>query len=56
MNKPPARFDRIDYKTLNSRQKENCNFQKVSAALADYGFVTLRLSDDWQGADLLQFM
>ena len=50
---PPARIGRIDCKALNSRQKENCNFQKVSAVLADYGFVTLRLSDDCQGADFI---
>jgi len=53
MNKPPARIGKIDYKALNSRQKENFNFQKVSAVLADYGFQTLRLSDDWQGADFI---
>jgi hypothetical protein len=44
---------RIDYKHLNARQKENYNYQKVSAVLADYGFVTIRLSDDWNGADFL---
>ena len=44
---------RIHYRDLNSRQKENYNFQKVSAVLADYGFVTLRLGDDWQGADFI---
>jgi hypothetical protein len=44
---------RIDYKRLNARQKENYNYQKVSAVLADYGFVTIRLSDDWNGADFL---
>src|SRR5437868_15509020 len=44
---------RINYAELNSRQKENYNFQKASAVLADYGFVTLRLSDDWQGADFI---
>src|SRR4051812_33762013 len=44
---------RVHYAELNSRQKENFNFQKVSAMLADYGFVTLRLSDDWQGADFI---
>ncbi len=47
-------FDLIDYKKdLNARQKENYNFQKISAVLADYGFVTLRLSDDWNGADFI---
>jgi hypothetical protein len=46
-------FKRINYKDLNSRQKESYNFQKVSGALADVGFVTIRLSDDWKGADFL---
>src|SRR6266404_9090347 len=44
---------RIQYENLNARQNENYNFQKVSAVLAEYGFVTLRLSDDWQGADFI---
>lgn len=46
-------FNRITYAELNSRQKENYNFQKVAAHLADYGFNCLRLSDDWQGADFI---
>ncbi len=44
---------KVDYRKLNSRQQENFNFLKVSAVLADYGFNTLRLSDDWQGADFI---
>lgn len=44
---------KIDYETLNSRQQENFNFQKVAGYLADYGFNCLKLSDDWQGADFL---
>jgi hypothetical protein len=44
---------KIAYANLNSRQKENFNFQKVSAILADYGYFTFRLSDDWQGADFI---
>jgi hypothetical protein len=47
------KFTKIEYRKLNARQKENFNFQKVSAVLADYGFVTIRLSDDWQGADFI---
>jgi hypothetical protein len=47
------KFQYISYEGLNPRQKENFNFQKVSAVLADYGFVTIRLSDDWQGADFI---
>jgi hypothetical protein len=46
-------FAKIAYGSLNARQKENFNFQKISAVLADYGFVTFRLSDDWQGADFI---
>ena len=46
-------LQRIRYEDLNSRQKESYNFQKVSALLADYGFATIRLSDDWQGADFI---
>jgi len=48
-----VRLTKIQYQRLNARQKENFNYQKLSAVLADYGFVTLRLSDDWQGADLI---
>lgn len=43
----------IEYRTLNPKQKENYNFLKISAVLADYGFITMRLSDDWQGADFI---
>jgi len=44
------KLTKVDYSKLNARQKENYNFLKVSAVLADYGFMTMRLSDDWQGA------
>lgn len=44
-------LQRITYERLNARQKESYNFQKISAILADFGYVTIRLSDDWKGAD-----
>ena len=47
------KLKRIRYSDLNSRQKENFNFQKISAVLADYGFITIRLSDDWKAADFV---
>ena len=47
------KFQRIEYSLLNSRQKETFNFQKVSGLLAEYGYATLRLTDDWNGADFL---
>lgn len=46
-------FPRINYDDLNARQKENYSFQKESGILAEYGFVTLRLTDDWEGADFI---
>jgi hypothetical protein len=47
-------LQRISYKKdLNNRQREAYNFQKVSALLADYGFVTIRLTNYWQGADFI---
>lgn len=45
--------DKIVYQDLNSRQKENFNYHKLSAVLADYGYTTLKLSDDWQSADCI---
>jgi hypothetical protein len=44
---------KINYNDLNSKQQENYNFHKVAAVLADYGFTSIRLSDDWQGADFI---
>lgn len=46
-------FHRIEYTGLNSRQKENYNFQKIASKLADYGFNCMWLNDDWQGADFI---
>jgi len=46
-------YQKINYADLNARQQEAYNFQKVSAVLADYGYVTIRVTDDWQGADFI---
>ena len=46
-------MQKILYTDLNSRQKENYNYAKLAAVLADYGFICHRLSDDWQGADFI---
>ena len=46
-------YTRISYDDLNSRQRENYNFQKVAGRLADYGFNSIRVTDDWQGADFI---
>jgi hypothetical protein len=49
----PIPFPRISYSKLKSRLQENYNFHKFSAVLADYGFATIRLSDDWCCADFI---
>lgn len=38
---------------LSGKQREAYHFQKVSAVLADYGYLTIKLSDDWCGADFI---
>ena len=43
----------IRYDDLNSRQQERYNFQNIAGLLADYGFSSIKLDDDWQGADFL---
>lgn len=46
-------LNKILYEDLNARQKENYNFQKIAADLAEYGFSCMWLNDDWQGADFI---
>ena len=47
------KLQKITYQNLNARQKENYNFHKIAAALADYGYSCMWLNDDWQGADFI---
>jgi len=49
------KLEKIEYSSLNSKQKEIYNFQKVAGLLADYGFNCIKLADDWQGADFLAY-
>lgn len=46
-------FEKNNYNELNSKQKENFNFHTVAAKLAEYGYNSMRLTDDWQGADFI---
>jgi hypothetical protein len=46
-------LEKVSYDQLNSRQKENYNYHKASYILSKYGFATIRLSDDWMGADFI---
>ena len=43
----------VPYAELNARQKELKNFHQAAAILAEYGFNSIKLSDDWKGADFL---
>lgn len=47
------KLKKIAYENLNARQKENYNFHKIAAALAEYGYSCMWLNDDWQGADFI---
>ena len=44
---------RVRYADLNAPQRERFNAAKLAAALADFGYHTIRLSDDWGGADVI---
>ena len=50
-----SRFEKVHYRSLNARQKELFNFQKLAATLADCGYNCIKLADDWQGADFLAY-
>ncbi|MEO1168502.1 MAG: hypothetical protein AAFW97_07310 [Pseudomonadota bacterium] len=51
----PLALRKIDYSKLNSRQKETYNFHKVAARLAEYGYNSILLLDDWLGADFIAY-
>jgi hypothetical protein len=49
----PILGDKVDYNSLNPKQQESYNLQKVSAIFAEYGYLVIKLSDDWNGADFI---
>lgn len=48
------KFERVEYKDLNSKQKEIYNFQKLAGVLADFGYNCIKLADD-RDADFLAY-
>jgi hypothetical protein len=48
-----GKYQKVQYSDLGGKAQEAYNFQKASAILADYGFVTNLLKYDWLGADFL---
>lgn len=51
----PLALNKVVYKDLNSRQKETYNFHRVAGRLAEYGYNSILLSDDWLGADFIAY-
>lgn len=51
----PLSLHRVVYGSLNSRQKETYNFHRVAGRLAEYGYNSILLSDDWLGADFIAY-
>ena len=51
----PLALTKVVYKDLNSRQKETYNFHRVASHLAEYGYNSILLSDDWLGADFIAY-
>ena len=47
------KLTRINPGDLKDKKKEAYNFQKVSGILADFGYQTIKLADDWSGADFI---
>jgi hypothetical protein len=47
------KYKKVVYRELSPKMQESYNFQKASAILAEYGFVTNLLKYDWLGADFL---
>lgn len=53
MSKILGKYNNIQYTELDNRMQESHNFQKASAILADFGFITNLLHYDWMGADFI---
>jgi hypothetical protein len=45
------KMNKVAYNKLLPKQQENHNYQKLSAVLAEYGYTTYRMHDDYNGAD-----
>jgi hypothetical protein len=46
-------FSKIDYSQLNAKQQEVHNFHQIAARLAQYGYATYPIRDDWNGGDMI---
>ena len=51
----PLKLNPVTYSELNSRQKETYNFHRIAGRLAEFGYNSILLSDDWLGADFIAY-
>ena len=49
----PSAFKKIDYTSLNAKQKEVHNFHHIAAVLARHGYASYPIRDDWNGGDMI---
>ena len=45
-------FAKVDYQDLNAKQREVYNFHFIAARLAQYGYASYPIRDDWNGGDM----
>jgi hypothetical protein len=46
-------FSKVEYSKLNGKQQEVHNFHQIAARLAQYGYATYAIRDDWNGGDMI---
>src|SRR5689334_3681623 len=46
-------FEKVEYAELNGKQQEVHNFHQIAARLAQYGYATYPIRDDWNGGDMI---
>lgn len=46
-------FAKVKYESLNARQKEAHNLYLIAARLAEYGYASYPIRDDWNGGDMI---
>jgi len=45
-------FAKVDYRSLNAKEKEVYNFHHIGALLAKHGYASYPIRDDWSGGDM----
>ncbi len=48
-----SHFAKLDYTSLNAKQKEVHNFHHIAAVLAKHGYASYPIRADWNGGDMI---